>query len=60
LRSGVLWVEVEDEGGPWESRYESDGQGGRGLIIVDRLASAWSVSGDGAGARTVWFEISYP
>ena len=60
LHSGLLRVEVEDEGGPWESRDTSDGQGGRGLVVVDGLASDWSVSGDGTGARTVWFEISYP
>jgi serine/threonine-protein kinase RsbW len=60
LRSGVLRVEVEDEGGPWESRNEPDGHGGRGLAVVDGLSSNWSISGDGNGARTVWFEISYP
>ena len=60
LHSGVLRVEVEDEGGPWESRRELDGQGGRGLVVVDGLASDWSISGDGDGHRTVWFEISYP
>jgi serine/threonine-protein kinase RsbW len=60
LHSGVLRVEVEDEGGPWESRHASDGQGGRGLVVVNGLASEWSVSGDETRARTVWFEISYP
>lgn len=47
---GVLRVEVEDEGGPWESRRKRDGQGGRGLVVVDGLSSGWSISGDGAGA----------
>jgi serine/threonine-protein kinase RsbW len=60
LLSGVLRVEVEDEGGPWESRDASDGHGGRGLAIVDGLSSNWSISGGGSGARTVWFEISRP
>ena len=60
LHSGVLRVEVEDEGGPWESQRELDGQGGRGLLVVDGLASDWSISGDGTGSRIVWFEISYP
>jgi serine/threonine-protein kinase RsbW len=59
-RSGVLRVEVEDEGGPWESRDEPDGHGGRGLTVVDGLSSDWSISRDGSGARTVWFEIRYP
>jgi len=60
LLSGVLRVEVEDEGGPWESRDASDGHGGRGLAVVDGLSSNWSIFSDGSGARTVWFEISYP
>ena len=34
--------------------------GGRGLVVVDGLSSDWSISGDGTGNRTVWFEISYP
>ncbi len=60
LRPGVLRVEVEDEGGPWEYRPEPDGQRGRGLVIVGGLSSDWSISGNGTGTRTVWFEISYP
>ena len=56
----VLRVEVEDEGGPWGYRHERDDSSGRGLVIVDRLSRDWSISGDGAGTRTVWFEINYP
>jgi len=33
-----------------------DDQRGRGLAIVEALATGWSVSGDGT-SRTVWFEI---
>ena len=56
LRPAGLRVEVEDEGGPWEHRQGHNDQRGRGLAIVDALATDWSVSGDGTG-RTVWFEI---
>jgi serine/threonine-protein kinase RsbW len=56
LRPASLRVEVEDEGGPWERRHGHDDQRGRGLAIVDALATDWSVSGDGT-SRTVWFEI---
>jgi anti-sigma regulatory factor (Ser/Thr protein kinase) len=56
LHPGMLRVEVEDEGGPWESRHQPDGQRGRGLAIVEGLSSQWSISGDGTGTRTVWFE----
>ena len=46
----------EDEGGLWKHRQGRDDQRGRGLAIVDALATDWSVSGD-ATSRTVWFEI---
>ena len=54
LRPAGLRVEVEDEGGPWENRQERNDQRGRGLAIVNALATDWSVSGDGT-SRTVWF-----
>ena len=47
LRPAGLRVEVEDEGGPWENRQGHNDQRGRGLAIVDALATDWSVSGDG-------------
>jgi anti-sigma regulatory factor (Ser/Thr protein kinase) len=56
LRPAGLRVEVEDEGGPWENRQGHNDQRGRGLAIVDALATDWSVSGDGT-SRTVWFEM---
>ena len=56
LRPAGLRVEVEDEGGPWEQRRGHSDQRGRGLAIVDALATDWSVSGDGT-SRTVWFEM---
>ena len=55
-RPAGLRVEVEDEGGPWEHHEGHNDQRGRGLAIVDALATDWSVSGDGT-SRTVWFEI---
>ena len=56
LRPAGVRVEVEDEGGPWEHRRGHNDQRGRGLAIVDALATDWSVSSD-ATSRTVWFEI---
>ena len=57
FQHGRLRVEVEDEGGRWEPRPASDGQRGRGLLIVAALAATWGTSCDGAGARVTWFEI---
>lgn len=31
-------------------------EGGRGLWLVDKLASSWGTTGDGGG-KTVWFEL---
>jgi two-component sensor histidine kinase len=55
-RPAGLRVEVEDEGGPWEHPPGPNDQRGRGLAIVDALATDWSITGGGA-SRTVWFEI---
>jgi two-component sensor histidine kinase len=46
LHGAHLRVEVRDEGGPWAESQREDAQGGRGLLIVDRLASAWGRSGN--------------
>ena len=60
LHDGSLRAEVEDQGGPWAHSPHSDGQSGRGLLIVSRLATTWGISGDGASARVVWFTLDRP
>jgi hypothetical protein len=34
-----------------------DDEGGRGLALVDALATRWGVDADGAG-KSVWFEVA--
>ncbi len=34
-----------------------DDVSGRGVIIVEKLASAWGVEREGNGAKRVWFEV---
>ena len=58
VRAGRLRVGVTDEGGPWGQERDGGGQGGRGLLIVGRLATRWGRDDGGAG-RTVWFEIDW-
>ena len=58
-RSGRIRAEVEDLGGPWEPGGDEDEERGRGLLIVDALASRWGISGSSAG-RLAWLEMDPP
>jgi serine/threonine-protein kinase RsbW len=63
VRAGIrhgdcLRVEVEDQGGRWAQPVCPDGQHGRGLMIVGRLACDWGVAGDSQAGRTIWFVIT--
>ncbi|GII60626.1 hypothetical protein Skr01_07110 [Sphaerisporangium krabiense] len=53
-------VDVVDAGGEEVPRVRDDesGEGGRGLHIVQALASGWGVRQD-PGGRTVWFQVAY-
>jgi anti-sigma regulatory factor (Ser/Thr protein kinase) len=41
-----------------EPRFKSEGPGGLGLFLVDRIADRWGVSSEASGTR-VWFEIEF-
>ena len=61
LRRGTIRVEVLDPGGqgfakPSVSTPPPDALGGRGLLIVDRVATRWGVD-EGSPTR-VWFELA--
>ena len=60
LTPGRARVEVHDQGGPWRPGHGSCGQSGRGLLVVVQLTAAWGISGSGASARVIWFEINCP
>lgn len=51
-------VEVSDgsSGAPVVRHYEDEAMTGRGLALVEELASTWGVD-ERAGGKTVWFEI---
>ena len=59
----LVRVEVADQGGASEPRLADDDgppdvlTGGRGLRIVDTLATKWGYGGDELG-RVVWFEFT--
>jgi anti-sigma regulatory factor (Ser/Thr protein kinase) len=56
---GRVRVEVEDQGGAWTQQVCTDGQHGRGLLIVGRLARDWGIGGSQAG-WVVWCEFGRP
>ncbi len=56
---GRLRVEVSDDGGPARLRrriHDVHVESGRGLRLVQSLASRWGVRED-TGGRTIWFEL---
>lgn len=58
LRADALRIEVSDrgEGAPAPRAAEDEATSGRGLAMVEMLASAWGVEATGDG-KTVWFEV---
>ncbi|HYH52288.1 MAG TPA: ATP-binding protein [Acidimicrobiia bacterium] len=57
---GSVRVEVTDPDDrlPAMAAPDADALGGRGLVIVNGLASAWGVERAADGGKTVWFELS--
>ena len=57
-----LRIEVSDNdpGVPQVQWVPAGATSGRGLLIVETLASAWGVSPTEGGGKTVWFELPLP
>ena len=53
---GRIRAEVADRGGPWTTGAMSDEERGRGLLIVDALATRWGITGSDTG-RSAWLEL---
>jgi anti-sigma regulatory factor (Ser/Thr protein kinase) len=58
-RPGYVRISVEDESNdqPTVRRYESDAVTGRGLALVEQLASSWGVEKTATG-KAVWCEVA--
>jgi serine/threonine-protein kinase RsbW len=54
-----VWIEVEDNGGPWEKRAHGDGRP-HGLEIVRALATDSGIDGDPLTGWIVWARLDWP
>jgi hypothetical protein len=54
-----LRIDVRDSSNrhPRQRTIDGDSETGRGLHIVERLASAWGSAPLAGGGKTVWFEL---
>jgi anti-sigma regulatory factor (Ser/Thr protein kinase) len=52
-----IWVGVTDSGQPyvWTPQLDPLSEGGRGLWLVDRIATSWGIEPAGSGRKTSWF-----
>jgi two-component sensor histidine kinase len=60
VNGNYVWIEVEDEGGPWIRRSDSEGRP-HGLDLVDALAGAanWGVNGSPEHGHVVWARLEW-
>jgi hypothetical protein len=56
-----VWIEVEDQGGPWTPGEVHDGYV-HGLDLLDALVGAgnWGIDGDAEHGRIVWARLDWP
>ncbi|MEV7006450.1 ATP-binding protein [Streptosporangium sp. NPDC051022] len=63
IDSGAVLVEVSDAGSSASAphvRNDPQAENGRGMFLVDLLASRWGIRDAGSGgSRTVWFEVDF-
>lgn len=60
LGQGIVTVEVSDPGAGLHraGAPAADASGGRGLVIVERLARAWGTRPEPGGGKVVWVELT--
>ena len=61
VRTGdCVWIEVTDQGGPWDRRDEDEDRP-HGLDIVAAIAGDgnWGIDGESDSGRTVWVRLDW-
>ena len=60
VNDGSVRVAVRDDSGrsPVRHLHSVDDESGRGVVIIDQLASAWGVEQERNGGKRVWFEVA--
>jgi hypothetical protein len=58
VEHNLLRAEVRDGSSLAPRPREADEHGGRGVLILDALASRWGVLGHPGAGKTVWFELA--
>jgi anti-sigma regulatory factor (Ser/Thr protein kinase) len=58
IHTGYAWIEVTDDGGPWESHDCHDGRK-HGLGIVSELAADWGIDGSPLTGWIVWARLEW-
>ena len=53
-----LRAEVRDDSPLAPQLREADEHGGRGMLLLNALASSWGVLGHPGAGKTVWFELA--
>jgi serine/threonine-protein kinase RsbW len=58
IHTGYAWIEVEDNGRPWQNHDCDDGRK-HGLGIVSELAAEWGKDGDPLTGWIVWARLEW-
>jgi anti-sigma regulatory factor (Ser/Thr protein kinase) len=58
VEQDVLRAEVRDSSPRNPVPRDPDEYGGRGVLILDALATSWGVQGHPGSGKTVWFELA--
>jgi anti-sigma regulatory factor (Ser/Thr protein kinase) len=60
IRAGdYVWIEIEDEGGPWRSPAQDDRPHGLDIVAAIAGDGNWGIDGDEFTGHTVWTRLDW-